>query len=362
MNLVIKLILLIIVVVLTIFLFVRTVDLDSGLINDLIANNEINENDDEHDNDEEEKIFIIDSYKAIQLDEEVIVTSGLKFKKLEYMTFKHEFIAHAEVINIEPLVSLKTEHQVLLAELKILQNDLHNHNKILKRAESLHKVKSLSTRDLEKNRADRDHKATQLSAMNTRMDSFKYKTRSLWGEVLASIILDHEKQADFDELAAHKKSLILLSLSKKRTLEYQQQKVFVSNLNQRETALTASYLDQARHVNNPLHGESHMYILEGQRLRVGMRLFAWIEESGKSVEGLFVPESAVIWYANEPWIYTKHEGDLFVRKPLGNARRINKGWLLDDEMLVGDDLVVTRGGQTLLSEEFKWAIPDEDND
>lgn len=198
--------------------------------------------------------------------------------------------------------------------------------------------------------------------MNTRLASFTYKLKSLWGEKLAGFILDQDKQVEFDALATYKKSLILLSLSKNRTLNHQLQQVFISNVNQRESALSVSYLDQAKHVNNPLYGESYLYLLESKNLRAGMRLFAWIEESGHSLDGLFVPEGAVIWYANEAWIYTRHDDDLFVRKPLGNARRVNNGWLLADEMLVGDEQVVTGGGQTLLSEEFKWAIPDEDDD
>jgi hypothetical protein len=93
-----------------------------------------------------------------------------------------------------------------------------------------------------------------------------------------------------------------------------------------------------------------------------MKLFAWIEESGVNIEGLFVPESAVIWYANQPWIYLVQDDELFIRKPLSDVRKINDGWLLKDDSLIGGDLLVTKGGQTLLSEEFKWAIPDEDDD
>lgn len=363
MNLLIKSFLILIIISLTVFLLVQSIALDVDLISELNANEEIVESDvDDQDEHREEKIFIVDGYKALQLDEEVIIASGIEFKQLNGVSFKPESTAYAEVINIEPLVSLKTDHQVMLAEQKILQNDLHNHNKILKRAEALHKAKSLSTRDLEKNRADRDLKASQLSAMNTRLTSYEYKIKSNWGDTLTSFILDQDKQTVFDALASYKTLLILLSLSKNQTLDYQQQKVFVSNINQRDTASVISYLDQAKHVNNPLHGESYIYLLDSQKLRAGMRLFAWIEESGQSIEGLFIPDSAVIWYANEPWIYLKQGDDIFVRKPLGDARKVNNGWLLEEKVLVGNNLVVTRGGQTLLSEEFKWAIPDEDDD
>ena len=85
-------------------------------------------------------------------------------------------------------------------------------------------------------------------------------------------------------------------------------------------------------------------------------------ETENKVEGYFIPDNAIIWYANEPWVYVKHGADLFIRKPLGTARRMDDGWLLEDKLLADDELLVIKGSQTLLSEEFKWAIPDENDD
>jgi hypothetical protein len=360
MNLLIKLLLLLIIIGLTVFLFTQVSILDGGLISEFMSTDEVQEED--YDDEESEgKIYIIDGYKAIRLDKEVIDTSGIKSERLTSMTFKSEFTAYAEVINIAPLVSSRTEYTNLLADQKILQNDLHNHHQILKRAEALHKTNSLTTRELEKIRADYDLKYYKSNAMKTRLESFTYQLKSNWGAVISSLILDQEKQPEFDKLASNQASLILLSLLKNQTLTNPQQKVFVSSRNQRETAKQAGYLDQARQISNPLYGESYIYLLDMQKLSAGVRLFAWIEEEGKSINGLFLPESAVIWYANEPWMYIRHNDDLFVRKPLDSARKLANGWLLE-ELQMNDTLVVTSGGQTLLSEEFKWAIPDEDAD
>ncbi len=349
------------VISLATFLAVRTIDKDNGLINDLIVNESADEDDDQEE-DEEERISIIDGFKALALDEEVAEASGLRVESLKSISIKPEFIAYAEVLDVQPLVSLKAEYEDLLADRKVLQNILYNHNKVIERAEALHKAKSLSTRDLEKSRFERDQKASELNAVNTRVNGFVFKVKSNWGNMLSNFLLDKDQQGEFDELASQQKTLVLLSLPKSESLNYQNQTVFVSALNKRESAQKASYLDQAKQVNNPLYGESYFYLLESQKVRTGMRLFAWIEDSGNISEGYFVPEQAVIWYANEPWLYVKHGEALFIRKPLGKAKKIDNGWLLVDKDLVGDDLVVTEGGQTLLSEEFKWAIPDENDD
>lgn len=345
------------IISLTAFLVVQTIDKE----NNFIVNDHADDDYDAED-DEGEMISIIDGYKAIRLDEEVAEASGLKFAALKIISIRSEFIAYAEVVNVQPLVSLNTEHQDLLAERKVLQNNLYNHNKILKRAEALHKVKSLSTRDLEKIRFERDQKASELNAIDTHVNSFVFKVKSNWGDILSNLVLDKEQQGAFDKIASQQKALILLSLPKNKTLDHLNQTVFISVLNKREMAQESAYLDQAKQVNNPLYGESYFYLLDSQKVRSGMRLFAWVEESGNVSEGYFVTDRAVIWYANEPWIYVKHDDELFIRKPLGDAIKIDNGWLLEDQALVGDDLVVIEGGQTLLSEEFKWAIPDENDD
>jgi hypothetical protein len=197
--------------------------------------------------------------------------------------------------------------------------------------------------------------------MKTRMEGFIYQLKSEWGEVIVNLVLDQEKQTELDKLTSLHASLVLVSLLKNRTLTDTQQQVFISRTNQRNTALLARYLDQARHIRNPFYGESHFYYLNMENPGAGSSLYAWIEEYGESINGIFIPDQAVVWYANDPWIYTMHDTNLFVRIPVVNARKVTGGWLLE-ESLINDAMIVTSGSQTLLSEEFKWAIPDEDAD
>lgn len=353
-----KLLLIFSVVALSIFLFAKSVDEEN-----VGKQSRIESEHEDHDMEsDEDKIFIIDGYKAIQLDEDTVNASGLTYEKPKEFSFSPEFIAYAEIVDIAPLVSFKSDYLNLSAKQKVLKNDLYNHNKILQRAKALHDAKSLSTREFEKIRADRDLKISELNAIDTALNNKVYKLKSSWGEKLAEVVLGIETENMFDLFAAGQKQLLLVSLPKNKTLNKQQQNVYVNHLNQRKSAERAVYFDFAKQVTNPAYGQSYYYLLNSQAIRVGMRLFAWVSESDKPLTGYFINESAVVWYANEPWVYVKHKEDIFIRKPLSTARKINDGWLIEDKALIGNDLVVSKGGQTLLSEEFKWAIPDEDND
>ena len=348
------------IIALTLFLYMRVSSLYGGLISEFLPTGDEQEEESES-AEQEERIRIVEGYKAIYLEDEIITASGIKAEQLAVMSYKPEFTASAEVLNIAPLVSSRTEYLNLLAEQGVLSNELNDQLRILKRAEALHSAKSLTTREMEIIRADYDLKRSRLDAMRTRMDGYTYQVKSNWGSVISNMILDQGEQPVFDTLASNQASLVLVSLLKSQSLENTQQRVFVSSKNKRETAVQASYLDQARQTSNPLFGDSYLYLLETQGMAAGLRLFVWIEEPGDSISGYFVPESAVIWYANEPWIFTRHGNNLFVRKPLGTARKLDNGWLLVNARME-DTRVVTSGGQTLLSEEFKWAIPDEDAD
>lgn len=367
LNLIVKFLLILIIVVLMIFLVSKFTGSELNFNEYLpVINVSDDSQGDDIDDDEEgddlpdERIHIVDGFKAVEIDEEIQEISGVRYEQQSEISITPEFVAYAEVIDVAPLVKLKTDFRDLLAERKVLQNKYYNYNKQLTRAEALHESRSLSTIELEKKRAERDLAAEELDAKNTRIENFIYETTSNWGGEISKLIFEPDLQPKFGKLASHENALVQVSLLKDQVLENTSQKVFISTSNDRQSAHEVSYLDRAIRINNPLYVESHIYLSESGMVTHGSRLFAWIEESSKHEQGIFIPDEAVIWYANEPWFYIK-QGNLFVRKPLGKARKIRDGWLTRSGIST-NDLVVISGGQTLLSEEFKWAIPDEEDD
>ena len=93
-----------------------------------------------------------------------------------------------------------------------------------------------------------------------------------------------------------------------------------------------------------------------------MRLDAWVPESQEPVTGVMIPDDSIIWYAGQPWAYTEIDNGLYQRVSLKHTLPAAEG-LFDEQGLInpGDELVVD-GAQTLLSEEFKWQIVEEDDD
>jgi len=92
-----------------------------------------------------------------------------------------------------------------------------------------------------------------------------------------------------------------------------------------------------------------------------MHLDIWVPQSGPGVAGVEVPYSAVVWYAGKPWIYVEQAPGRFVRRAVGRHTENGSDWFVRAGLRSGERIVVT-GGQMLLSEEFRWQIPEEDND
>ena len=104
---------------------------------------------------------------------------------------------------------------------------------------------------------------------------------------------------------------------------------------------------------------------------------------GSLVDGVVVPESAVIWHEGKSWVYVRDTPagpgaleklpdrtettrgqpltlvDRFVRREISTDTPVAGGWFVAKAVSAGTP-VVTTGAQMLLSEEFRSQIPSEE--
>jgi hypothetical protein len=96
-------------------------------------------------------------------------------------------------------------------------------------------------------------------------------------------------------------------------------------------------------------------------LRHGMHVDVWVASSHEPLDGALLPDGAVVWHGGRRWYFVQRDAGLFERmalplQPPGLSAAFLPAAQADDVR------VVTRGAQTLLAEEFRGAIPDEDDD
>ena len=89
-----------------------------------------------------------------------------------------------------------------------------------------------------------------------------------------------------------------------------------------------------------------------------MRVNAWIP-NGARRSGVSLPSSALVWHAGKAWVYRENADGSFTRLAI-DPDTANGATLFVESVLVPGDRVVVTGAQTLLSEEFRSHIPEED--
>ena len=85
-----------------------------------------------------------------------------------------------------------------------------------------------------------------------------------------------------------------------------------------------------------------------------------IAESKKKLNGVEIPTDSVVRYAGKSWIYMQTQSDEFERINISENFPTSDGFFTTE--LIKDNIIVTEGAQTLLSEELKHLITNENED
>jgi hypothetical protein len=85
--------------------------------------------------------------------------------------------------------------------------------------------------------------------------------------------------------------------------------------------------------------------------------------SGPPVRGLLIPSSAVVWWQGRAWAYVRTGADTYTRRRVPTGESVEGGWFAS-KGFSAKDLIVIKGAETLLSQEFlaKPSVGEGDED
>ncbi len=326
-----------------------------------------NETVEDHDDDDDDetglssKKQLVEGSLSVSLSDDTQRLAGFKTLVVESLTVQKEVQTIANVININSLIKLKLQYENAAAKRNVIRTQLNSVSAALEQLEKLNaKTTNVSLKQLQEAHAEKQQLLVSLSAEDTFLSNLKIEMKQEWGNDLAEIAMNFDSEI-FQRLLNRQEFLVLLTINPADKVTDSMAIVFVNLLNDRFTARKAYLISVAPYSHSTLNGETFFLRTDADGLREGMQLYAWIPSNQRSSTGVFVPDNAVIWTDGLPWVYVQTDANTFQRRSLANAQEINEGWLINNVVEVGEK-IVTSGAQTLLSEEFKWAIPDEDDD
>lgn len=318
---------------------------------------ENNDDDDEYPS----RLVIRDGTLGIVLSPETQAISGVRTQPAEAMQYRQETRALAEVVDIKPLLDLRVRSNNLQAEIALSEVALRRSREAYKRLALLHGDNAnISTRQLEQAHARLQSDEARLAAQKQRLRNLRAEATQSWGETLAGWALN-EDSALFERLLNQREVLLLVTLAQEQTLPPGTQVIYVNRDDSRLGAREAHLVSPAQRTGPGLQGETYYFRTTSEKLRIGMRVHAWLPVSGELIEGVHAPAQAVVWQAGQPWVYVKQDEIFFYRRSLAEPVKLNNGWFIRADQVAPGDNLVTTGAQMLLSEEYRWQIPDEDD-
>lgn len=304
---------------------------------------------------------LVNGSLVVKISKETQKFAGIKTSLTENISIQSEDTAFSNVIDIQELLDMRAHYKKAQAERNIVNTSYRNATKLLEQLEVLHKeANNISTRELQQARAKWEEERARINALNIELQNIKDNMNQKWNTELTELALKQNSEI-IERLINREEYIILVSLKGEQQLNPDAAFVFVNREDDRQSARKAYFISAAPFTDNILQGETYFFRTNGDRIRIGMRLYVWLPNTGFSGEGVDIPAEAIVWYTGKPWAYIQIDEEHFSRRSLLNPIQTSDSWLVKENFKVGERIVIS-GAQTLLSEEFKYAIHDEDDD
>ena len=331
----------------------------------ILLNSDINEEEDD------EEIIIdytelIDGLTYVRLPLAVVKNSGITTQPLIISSEISDVFSYGEVVNLTDLFTKKNNLANQFRKKIKLENKLEGELDILKKLISLNKDnKNISDNVILEKEGDIDILQNDLAIINNDISNIIINTEHKWGEFFGKHIA-LEKNTIAKKLFDNKYRLINITIPSAKLATEMPKTINVFLPHDSKNIYKANFISDAPSSNISLQGKSFFYVVENNDIKLGSKIKADITKINNQVKRkkLFIPSESVVWSSGKPWVFIKKDGDanIFLRKPLINPLETENGWIILEDNLKNNELVVVDGAQLLLSEEFKYQIKNENED
>jgi hypothetical protein len=243
----------------------------------------------------------------------------------------------------------EAEAQIALAKLRLAASQA-----AYQRAQILNKdQQNVSTAQLQSTQSAFDLDSNAFASAQARAATVLANARLAWGDALTQGIA--ENTASINDIVARRAYLVRVTLPPGIVITTPPA---VASALYGGNDVRLAFVSMATTADPKLQGVSYFYATPAQTLLPGLTLDVTLAVNGAE-PGLVVPDSAVVWLEGKPWIYVRVQPTIFIRRAIDPSRAGPRdGYIVSG--LAPNSLIVIRGAQMLLSEEFRASVPVED--
>ena len=354
-----KIIVILIVLLAGGYLFNVVFEKDISGLSGYIISKHADDNEDDGSNSSHSSVEMVNGKLAVHLPGPVQQQANIETVRLEQAEYRNELQAIALVMDIQPLVRLRSLIRQTRTEIRMAETALQVSRQEYERLELLHKEASnISEKELQQSRLKWMSDGIELQGKRNKLDDLKDESIQAWGEELTDQIINNSDIVN--QIIERKLLLLLVTIENNQSLPEDADTATITLHENPDFAGEAHFLARALHVDNKTLGQTYLFYTPATSLRTGQYVDAWITTDKNMLHGIYIPPEAIIWYVDKPWVYQIVNEHGFIRREVKDFVITRQGWFVRNGFHEGDEIVL-HGSQMLLSEEFRWSIPDEDD-
>ena len=293
---------------------------------------------------------------VLRFDAQAQRENGIAVTKLQSERWRGEAQATGIVLQLQPLLDLKTSYNTARMDIAKAQAAAQASNAEYKRLAGLNRGgNNVSEKAVETAQSAAESDQATLTNAQQSLAILKDSIEVKWGAAVANWLEKGSPQ--LSALVAQREFLVQVTgISGGSFTPPPGATVQLPSGKHAEAHLLSS-LPQ---LDPRLQAPSFLYIVSAHPgLVPGMNL-AVVLPTGALRRGVMVPDNAVLWWQGQAWCYVEAPAGKFTRVEVPTGNPAPGGWFVSGGIPPGTP-VVTKGAQTLLSEEFHSAIQmDED--
>ena len=301
----------------------------------------------------------------ITLSPEIQSNSGIKTQPVQTSDYIKNLTNYATVLSIDLLIEQKNRFNEIKNQISLLSNELERDQKNYERFKALNDDnKNVSDKAFQEMKVNFENTKIKLQTTQELITGIKQNIRAQWGEIILSMIDVGARKELFEFLIQGKARIIKVTLPE--NADNQPPKnislALIDNLNEK---FLASYLAESPTLDKSIKGKTYSYIVYSNQLRIDSKVIAnQVQDKLSSESGkyLAIPKEAVIWNSGQAWVYVQSSENKFFRKSIETSTESSDGWIVKENQIKENDIIVINGAQLLLSEEFKYQIKNENDD
>lgn len=277
--------------------------------------------------------------------------SGIETQTLPTIHFQPETHTYASVLDPGPLLRLSGQLRSALGQTDAARAEAaasgHEYRRLALLNSEGHNVSDKATEAARAVwEADRAHLQSAQAILSAERDA----ARSRWGGVLTNWALA-ARSPELDALDSGQQVLLSVASPQSGATRPLAPTIRVVVPDTGGSEITAQLVSPSPLADPLTQSPAYFYRAARAGLRTGMRIDVY-SPAGQAVEGVTIPNSAVVWYANRPWAYVQSDDTHFTRREVDVDTPAPGGWFVARGWRGGERLVV-KGAALLLSQEFQ---------